>query len=298
MRSATKPLALAQENNRIVRLAKPASILGDGFQHRLNICRRSSDHTEDLACRGLLLKCLGQVAGTPAQLVKQPRVLDGDDGLGGEIGQQRDLLVAEGTNLLVVYDDRTDQLIFFLEHGNGEDAAVAGELHVGNHPRVTLDIGALLHEVGDIDHLAFGGDQTQPAVRMRPEYAFAASLFNPGSRGVVLRGQTKGLAVAEIHRSEFRLADSHCVFQQGSVHRPEVPRRTGDDAQYLGGRGLLLQRFAQLVEQAGVLNSNDGLGGKVLHQLDLLIGEGPDFLAVDSNRTEQIIFPQHWHYEQ
>src|SRR5260221_8545037 len=40
------------------------------------------------------------------------------------------------------------------------------------------------------------------------------------------------------------------------------------------------------------------LSGKVLHQLDLLIGEGSDFLAVDSNRTEQIIFPEHWHYEQ
>jgi len=223
MRSATKPLALAQENNRIVRLAKPARTLGDGFQYRLNIRRGGGDHTEDLACHGLLLQRF-------AQLVEQPRVLDGDDGLGGEIGQQRDLLVAEGTNLPVVHDDRTDQLIFFLEHGNGEDAAVACELHVGNHPRVTLDIGALLHEVGDIGHLAFGGDQTQPAVRMRPEHAFAASLFNPGSRGVVLPGQTKGLAVAEIHRSEFRLADSHCVFQQGPVHRPEVPRRTGDDA--------------------------------------------------------------------
>src|SRR5262249_23815168 len=63
-------------------------------------------------------------------------------------------------------------------------------------------------------------------------------------------------------------------------------------------RRLLLKRLAQLVEQAGVLDGNDGLGGKVLHQLDLLIGEGPDFLAVDSNRTEQIIFPEHWHYEQ
>src|SRR5215472_9033660 len=100
MRSATKPLALAQENSRIVRLAKPASILGDGFQHRLNICRRSSDHTEDLACRGLLLKCLSQVAGTPAQLIEQARVLDGDDRLGREIFDQLDLFVAEWSRFL------------------------------------------------------------------------------------------------------------------------------------------------------------------------------------------------------
>src|SRR5262249_3944160 len=70
-----------------------------------------------------------------------------------------------------------------------------------------------------------------------------------GSRGVVLRGQTKGLAVAEIHRSEFRLADSHCVFQQGPVHRPKVPRRTGDDAQHLRSRCLSLQRLVALTDE-------------------------------------------------
>ena len=35
--------------------------------------------------RGLLLQRLGQIVGALAQLVEQPRVLDGDDGLGGEI---------------------------------------------------------------------------------------------------------------------------------------------------------------------------------------------------------------------
>src|SRR6266481_933418 len=98
MRSATKPLALAQENNRIVRLAKPARTLGDGFQHRLNVCRGSSDHTEDLACHGLLLQRF-------AQLVKQAGILDGDDGLGGEVLDQIDLLIREWSRLLSVNHD-------------------------------------------------------------------------------------------------------------------------------------------------------------------------------------------------
>ena len=38
------------------------------------------------------------------------------------------------------------------------------------------------------------------------------------------------------------------------------------------------ERFAQLVEQARVLDRDDGLGGEVLDQLDLLVGERPDFL--------------------
>ena len=33
-------------------------------------------------------------------------------------------------------------------------------------------------------------------------------------------------------------------------------------------------RFAQLVEQPRVLDGDDGLSGEVLHQLDLLVGEG------------------------
>ena len=40
-----------------------------------------------------------------AQLVEQSRVLDGDDGLGGEVRDQRDLLFGEGTNFLAVNDN-------------------------------------------------------------------------------------------------------------------------------------------------------------------------------------------------
>ena len=35
--------------------------------------------------RGLLLQRLGEIVGALAQLVEQPRVLDGDHGLGGEV---------------------------------------------------------------------------------------------------------------------------------------------------------------------------------------------------------------------
>ena len=50
--------------------------------------------------RGLLLQRLGKIVGALAQLAEQPRVLDGDDGLGGEVLQQIDLLVGERPNLL------------------------------------------------------------------------------------------------------------------------------------------------------------------------------------------------------
>ena len=59
-------------------------------------------------------------------------------------------------------------------------------------------------------------------------------------------------------------------------------------------RGLLLQRLGQLavrclqlVEQPRVLDRDDGLVGERLHQLDLLVGERPHFLAVDGDHADR-----------
>ena len=45
--------------------------------------------------------------------------------------------------------------------------------------------------------------------------------------------------------------------------------------------------FAQFVEQARVLDRDHGLPGKVLDQLDLLLGKRSDLLAVDGDRANQ-----------
>src|SRR6266700_6429942 len=57
--------------------------------------------------------------------------------------------------------------------------------------------------------------------------------------------------------------------------------------------GLLLQRFAQLVEQACVLDGDDGLRGEVCYQLDLLVGEGAYLLAVYANSADKLVLLEH-----
>src|SRR5262249_2275115 len=86
-----------------------------GLKNRLELTRRSADDAEDLGCRGLLLHRLAWVVRALAQLVEQPRVLDGDDGLSCKIAYQLDLLLAERPHLLAVNVDRADRLIF-LDH--------------------------------------------------------------------------------------------------------------------------------------------------------------------------------------
>ena len=72
-------------------------------------------------------------------------------------------------------------------------------------------------------------------------------------------------------------------FEHRIEHGLQIERRATDDLEHVGSGGLLLQRFAQLVEQPRVLDGDDGLGGEVLDQLDLLVGEGTDLLTIDEN---------------
>ena len=64
--------------------------------------------------------------------------------------------------------------------------------------------------------------------------------------------------------SRIRLTQSPRLFHHRLEHRLEVATGRVDDAQHFGGRGLLLQRLAQLTEQPRVLDGDDGLGGEVL----------------------------------
>ena len=86
-----------------------------------------ADDVENLGCGSLLLQRLAQIVGSLAQFVEQPRVLDGNDRLRGEILHQLDLLFAERPHLLSVDDDGADQFIV-LKHGHGQLRPPAGEL--------------------------------------------------------------------------------------------------------------------------------------------------------------------------
>ena len=62
------------------------------LKYRLQFTGRTADDLEHVGGGGLLLKRF-------AQFVQQPRVLDGDDGLRGEIGYEFDLDTCEWMHL-------------------------------------------------------------------------------------------------------------------------------------------------------------------------------------------------------
>jgi hypothetical protein len=71
------------------------------MEQRLQLARRAGNDTQHLRRRCLLLQRL-------AQLSEKARVLDGDDGLRGEIRHQFDLPVGEPPNLPARHADGAD----------------------------------------------------------------------------------------------------------------------------------------------------------------------------------------------
>src|SRR6516162_10236706 len=91
---------------------KAVSLLQYRVEYRREIGRRGIDNAQHLGSRRLLFQGL-------ARLGEEPRILDRDDRLRGEILQQRNLLVGKRSYLLTVDVDRTEQGVFFAK-GDGK----------------------------------------------------------------------------------------------------------------------------------------------------------------------------------
>src|SRR5262249_30988634 len=106
-----------------------------------------------------------------------------------------------------------------------------------------------------------------------------------------------GRAARTPYASALRLAQPGSRLDQRIQHGRQVEGRAADDLEHVGGGGLLLQRFAELVEEACVLDGDDGLRGKVSDQIDLLFGKRPNFLPVNYNSANQPVVFEHGHSE-
>ncbi len=82
----------------------------------------------------------------------------------------------------------------------------------------------------------------------------------------------------------------------------QIEGRAADHLQYVGGRGLLMQRLGQLagtrlhlVEQPHVVDRDHRLLGECLQQRDLLVAERPPLHPGDDDRSDRLVLAQHRH---
>src|SRR5262245_11013572 len=146
------------------------------------------------------------------QLVEQTRVLDGNDRLGSKILDQRDLLVAEGSNLLAIDDDSAGQLLL-LEHRHCEKGSRARQFDKSDQEVIAFAVSRLRREVVNVDYLSRSGDASERDIRMIAyvNYRLALPEFRVGRRPVPC-DCAKRILFAKEQIAALGLADTSRVF--------------------------------------------------------------------------------------
>ena len=119
--------------------------------------------------------CLSQIGGALAQLVKQPGILDGDDGLLGENFHQLDLPVGEGPDFLMIDDDGSNQVIV-LEHRHGDYSTNAPEFDGVDYRRITFHIRSRRCQIEEVGRLLGSNRLAERAIRVGIERTASACL--------------------------------------------------------------------------------------------------------------------------
>jgi hypothetical protein len=129
MRGDAKRLAIEAHQHPVCGLTNSCGILQQSLKNRLHVAGRAGDDAQHFRCRRLLLQRLAQIVGALTQLIEQPCVLDGDDGLVGERPEQPALLVRERTGVGPQDAERADGNIA-AQHRHGRHRAIAGRQEI------------------------------------------------------------------------------------------------------------------------------------------------------------------------
>ena len=92
-------VTLAESQHHVINPTNPRGAFDDGIKDRLHVRGRAADDAEHLCRRRLMLQGLAQFCVALLDLLEQPHVLDGDDGLVGKGLEKCDLFLRKGTDL-------------------------------------------------------------------------------------------------------------------------------------------------------------------------------------------------------
>src|SRR5262249_35229791 len=236
--------ALAAKNECLFRFTETCGRLRQRIKHGFEIEGRATDDLEHVGRGGLLLEGL-------AQLVEQARVLDGDDGLIREGLDQRELLGSEGSNLRPPHRNRANEETFATHRHTeeGSDAADTRSLGVNGTPaRIRL-------RIKNLDCAVLNSYAPDNCAVSWPNRAMVYPLPKP-RRGIVIRGELVHLAIRLKDKPLLGGAKPGRVLDQSVENRLKFERRAADHLEHVGGGGLLVQRFTQLVEKPRVLDGD------------------------------------------
>src|SRR5262249_53926712 len=202
-----------------------------------------------------------------------------------------DLVVGEWRHRLALQNNDSDRCSF-AEHRNAEYGANAAHFSLFNH--LVARIG---EHVRNLDRSTLRDNAADDRAATRRQRVGLDIGLEVG-RVSATRYLPIDVPLRPIYGRHVGLAEICRRLDQRVEHGLQIERRAADDLEDVGGGGLLLKRFAQLIEQASVLDGDDSLAGEILEQTDLLLGEWADVLAIDGDAADQIILLDHWYLDE
>jgi len=238
----------------------------DRVEDRLDVRLRLADDTQDVAGRGLLLQSLddlpvrlSQRAVLLLQLGEQAHILDGDDRLIREGLEERDLHLRKWPGLGARHGDGADRSPL-TEHRYDEDTAPTD--HPGDCRILVLWIEL---DVRNVDDRAVEDGPPGDERAGRARGIDATKLRETLGADVVLGGEVDSLAIESKGCAENPVAQVHGTPDDRVEDRLHVGGRARDDLENLArGHQVAVPRL-QLLEQAHILDRNDGLIREGLH---------------------------------
>jgi len=170
------------------------------------------------------LQRFGKIVRALAQLIEQPRVLDSDDGLGGEILHQRNLLAWKWADFLAIDRNSADQFIVF-EHWHHENGASAAHIDDGLNGRMAFEVSGRRAEVFNLYRLLGPYYLGMTAARMRSPPSHSQTHICEFGWNIVRRYAAEYLAIVEVENAERGAAQRSCVCQNGLKDRLQFCRR-------------------------------------------------------------------------
>src|SRR5262249_23272055 len=125
MSPQNQSVSLAESQRHIINPTNPCGALDDSVKDRLHVGGRPADNAQNLRGRCLMLKRLSQLGVAVLDLLEQPHVFDGDDGLISESRHEFNLLVSKGPDLRAPHCDDSKKKNILPEHWNSQDGPEA-----------------------------------------------------------------------------------------------------------------------------------------------------------------------------
>ena len=272
----------------------------DRRQHRLQIQRRVH-RARHLAEGAQLGDRAFELAGLCLQRIQQPRVLDRDRRLLGEVLDPGDLPLIEGLNLIAIDAEKPDELAL-PEQRHVEEGARADELDRRDAIALPVAVSLGLARVENLNGLAAFGHARQRGFG-RLTRVFHVVIDGRGRQACAGRREEAAVRLTQNQHAGLGFTDANHAVDDKVEHRGELAGRLHDQALHLRGRGLLLERFGklrgarlQLVEQMRVRQRDCRLVGEIFGKCDLPLAERLDRAAIKPDDAEPLVL-EHRHIE-